>query len=109
MGSMMMALLGLIGGIWSEKFDHLAAVQNFIVMPATFLSGTFYMADRLPESWRFLAHMNPFFYMIDGFRYGFIGLSDGTLGTGLVVLAVANIVLLATAYRMIATGYKLKS
>ncbi len=109
MGSMMLALLGLIGGIWSNKFDHLAAVQNFIIMPATFLSGTFYTADRLPEAWRFLCHLNPFFYMIDGFRYGFIGVSDGTLGTGLIVLAVSNLVLLAVAYRMIATGYKLKS
>src|ERR1700761_9304470 len=76
MGSMMMALLGLIGGIWSAKFDHLAAVQNFIIMPATFLSGTFYTVDRLPEGWRFLCHLNPFFYMIDGFRYGFVGVSD---------------------------------
>jgi len=109
MGSMMLALLGLIGGIWSNKFDHLAAVQNFIIMPATFLSGTFYTADRLPEAWRFLCHMNPFFYMIDGFRYGFIGVSDGTLGTGLIVLAMSDLVLLAVAYRMIATGYKLKS
>src|SRR5262249_13854241 len=80
MGSMMLALLGLIGGIWSDKFDHLAAVQNFIVMPATFLSGTFYTAAQLPPAWQFLCHLNPFFYMIDGFRYGFIGVSDGTLG-----------------------------
>jgi ABC-2 type transport system permease protein len=109
MGSMMLALLGLIGGIWSDKFDHLAAVQNFIIMPATFLSGTFYTADRLPEAWRFLAHLNPFFYMIDGFRYGFIGVSDGTLGAGLVVMAVSNLVLLVMAYKMFATGYKLKS
>jgi ABC-2 type transport system permease protein len=109
MGSMMLALLGLIGGIWSNKFDHLAAVQNFIIMPATFLSGTFYTADRLPEAWRFLCHLNPFFYMIDGFRYGFIGVSDGTLGTGIIVLAVSDLFLLAVAYRMIATGYKLKS
>ncbi len=108
-GSMMLALLGLIGGIWSNKFDHLAAVQNFIVMPATFLSGTFYTVDRLPENWRFLCHLNPFFYMIDGFRYGFIGLSDGTLGTGLIVMAVSDILLLSVAYGMLATGYKLKS
>ncbi|MFY9288128.1 MAG: ABC transporter permease [Alphaproteobacteria bacterium] len=109
MGSMMLALLGLIGGIWSNKFDHLAAVQNFIIMPATFLSGTFYTADRLPQGWQFLCHLNPFFYMIDGFRYGFIGISDGTLGTGLIVLAIINVVLVALAYTMIARGYKLKS
>jgi ABC-2 type transport system permease protein len=109
MGSMMLALMGIIGGLWSEKFDQMAAVQNFIIMPATFLSGTFYTADRLPEAWRFLAHLNPFFYMIDGFRYGFIGVSDGTLGTGLITLVCVDIVLLAIAYRMISTGYKLKS
>ena len=109
MGSMMLALMGVIGGIWSEKFDHMAAVQNFIVMPATFLSGTFYTADRLPLGWQFLCHLNPFFYMIDGFRYGFIGVSDGTLHSGLAVLAAANLFLLGVAYRLISTGYKLKS
>jgi ABC-2 type transport system permease protein len=109
MGSMMLALMGVLGGIWSEKFDHLAAVQNFIVMPATFLSGTFYTADKLPETWRFLAHLNPFFYMIDGFRYGFIGESDGTLHVGLIVLAIINILLLTFAYRLISSGYKLKA
>jgi ABC-2 type transport system permease protein len=108
MGSMMLALLGVIGGLWSEKFDHMAAVQNFIIMPATFLSGTFYTADRLPEGWRFLCHLNPFFYMIDGFRYGFTGLSDDTLGTGILVMLVTNALLLALAYRMIVAGYKLK-
>jgi ABC-2 type transport system permease protein len=86
----------------------MAAVQNFIIMPATFLSGTFYSADRLPGAWKLLCHLNPFFYMIDGFRYGFIGVSDGTLGTGLVTLAVSNIVLLLISYRMFATGYKIK-
>ena len=109
MGSMMLALLGLIGGLWSEKFDHLAAVQNFIIMPATFLSGTFYTVDRLPGAWKLLCHLNPFFYMIDGFRYGFIGVSDGTLGIGLLVLAACNVILVTLAYTMIASGYKLKS
>jgi ABC-2 type transport system permease protein len=109
MGSMMLALLGLIGGIWSDKFDHLAAVQNFVVMPATFLSGTFYTAGQLPPLWQILCHLNPFFYMIDGFRYGFIGISDGTLGTGLVVMAACNMLLLGLAYIMFARGYKLKS
>jgi ABC-2 type transport system permease protein len=109
MGAMMLALLGLIGGVWAEKFDHLAAVQNFIIMPATFLSGTFYSADRLPGAWSLLCHLNPFFYMIDGFRYGFIGVSDGTLGIGLIVMAVTDLLLLLVAYKMIASGYKLKS
>ncbi len=109
MGSMMLALLGVVGGIWSEKFDHMAAVQNFIVMPATFLSGTFYTADRLPPAWQFLCHLNPFFYMIDGFRYGFIGISDGTLGTGILAMLIANVILLLMAYRLIVAGYKLKN
>jgi ABC-2 type transport system permease protein len=109
LGSMMLALLGVIGGIWSEKFDHIAAVTNFVVTPLTFLSGTFYAIDRLPEGWRLAAHLNPFFYMIDGFRYGFIGQSDGTLGLGLAVLIGTNIVLSAVCLRMLATGYKLKS
>ncbi len=109
MASMLLALLGMIGGIWSEKFDHIAAVTNFVVTPLAFLSGTFYTIDRLPEDWQFVAHLNPFFYMIDGFRYGFIGQSDGTLGTGIVVMAAANLVLWAVALRMLATGYKLKA
>jgi len=109
MGSMMLALLGLVGGLWSEKFDHMAMVQNFIIMPATFLSGTFYSAERLPGMWKLLCHLNPFFYMIDGFRYGFIGVEDGTLGAGLIILAVSNFILLLVAYRMFATGYKIKS
>jgi ABC-2 type transport system permease protein len=109
MGSTMLALLGLVGGIWSEKFDHLATVQNFIIMPATFLSGTFYTADKLPEAWRFLCHLNPFFYMIDGFRYGFIGVSDGTLEIGIGVMVVVNAALMTAAFGMIDAGYKLKS
>lgn len=109
MGSMMMALLGLIGGIWSMKFDHLATVTNFIIMPATFLSGTFYTASQLPEMWRFLCHLNPFFYMIDGFRYGFTGVTDGSLQVGLVVMAAVNIVLWVATLVMLKKGYKLKS
>lgn len=109
MGSMMLSLMGLIGGIWSDKFDHIAAVQNFIVMPATFLSGTFFEAARLPGNWSLLCHLNPFFYMIDGFRYGFTGFSDGTLGVGIVVLIGTNALLFALSYAMLASGYKLKS
>jgi len=109
MGSMMLALLGLIGGLWSEKFDHMAAVQNFIIMPATFLSGTFYSADHLPRIWKVICHINPFFYMIDGFRYGFINISDGSISGGLVVMAFCNMLLLWVSYRMFKTGYKLKS
>ena len=107
--SMMLSLLGVIGGIWSEKFDHIAAVTNFVVTPFAFLSGTFYTIDRLPETWQFIAHLNPFFYMIDGFRYGFIGQSDGTLGIGVAVMTLANIGLWALLLRMLSTGYKLKA
>src|SRR6185312_11394881 len=109
MGSMLLALCGVVGGLWAEKFDHMATVQNFIIMPATFLSGTFYSASRLPGAWKLLCHLNPFFYMIDGFRYGFIGVADGSLAPGLIILAVSNTLLLILAYRMIATGYKIKS
>lgn len=107
--SMLLSLIGVIGGIWAEKFDHIAAITNFVVTPLAFLSGTFYTIDRLPEGWQFVAHLNPFFYMIDGFRYGFIGHSDGTLMIGLAVMAVANLALWVLVLRMLATGYKLKA
>jgi ABC-2 type transport system permease protein len=109
MASMMLSLLGLIGGIWSEKFDHIAAFTNFVVTPLTFLSGTFYTVDRLPEPFWWVAHLNPFFYMIDGFRYGFVGQSDGTLVIGVAMLAVTNLLLWALALRLISRGYKLKA
>lgn len=107
-GSLMLSLLGMIGGIWADKFDHMAAVTNFIVTPLSFLSGTFYSIDRLPEGWHALALLNPFFYMIDGFRYGFIGHADGPLGLGLGLVALADAVLLFVTWRMLATGYKLR-
>jgi ABC-2 type transport system permease protein len=108
MASMLLSLLGLVGGIWSEKFDHIAAFTNFLVTPLTFLSGTFYSVDRLPEPFWWVAHANPFFYMIDGFRYGFIGVSDGTLAVGAVVIALTDLGLWWLALRMLSTGYKLK-
>jgi ABC-2 type transport system permease protein len=108
MASLMLSLLGMIGGIWSEKFDHIAAVTNFVITPFSFLSGTFYSIERLPETWQVVAHFNPFFYMIDGFRYGFIGHADGSLGLGLAVMALFNLFLFAVTYRMFATGYRLK-
>ncbi len=107
--SMLLSLLGVIGGIWAEKFDHIAAVTNFVITPLAFLSGTFYTVDRLPEGVWWAAHFNPFFYMIDGFRYGFIGESDGTLMIGLAVMAAANLALWALVLRMLATGYRLKA
>jgi ABC-2 type transport system permease protein len=107
--SLLLSLLGVLAGIWAEKFDHMAAVTNFIVTPLSFLSGTFYSVDRLPESWRFVAHLNPFFYMIDGFRYGFIGHADGSLAIGVAVLVGVNAALLLLSFRLVASGYRLKA
>lgn len=106
--SMMLALLGIVGGIWSNKFDHIAAVTNFIVTPLSFLSGTFYSVSRLPEFWGQLSLYNPFFYMIDGFRAGFIGVSDVSVWQSGSVLVVTNIFLWLLAQRMFAKGYRLK-
>lgn len=109
MGSMMFALIGVIGGIWAEKFDHVITVQSFIVLPATFLSGAFYTIDKLPENWRFLCRINPVFYMTDGFRYGFIGVADKTLYIGLAFVLAVNLGLLGAAYCLFESGYKLKA
>ena len=109
LGTMMLGCLGLAAGVWSEKFDHIAAVTNFIVTPLTFLSGTFYAVESLPKMWQGLALYNPFFYMIDGFRAGFIGQSDGDPYFGLIFLIGINIALIALTYRMLSTGYKIKS
>jgi ABC-2 type transport system permease protein len=109
LATMMMALVGIIGAIWADKFDHIAAVSNFIVTPLTFLSGTFYSVDRFPPTLRALSHLNPFFYMIDGFRFGFIGQADAPMWLGLTVLVGVNAALWAVTIRMLATGYKLKS
>ena len=107
--SLMLSLLGLIGGIWSEKFDHIAAVTNFIVTPLSFLSGTFYSIHKLPETFQTIAMFNPFFYMIDGFRYGFIGTADVPPLWGLAVIIGVDLVLWAICQRLFATGYRLKS
>lgn len=109
LGNMLLASIGLAAGIWSQKFDHIAAVTNFLVTPLTFLSGTFYSITQLPEFWKGLALYNPFFYMIDGFRYGFIGHADGNVTTGLFVLLIANVMITALTLRMLKTGYKMKS
>ncbi len=109
MASLMLSLLGVIGGVWSEKFDHIAAVTNFVVTPLSFLSGTFYSIQRLPEAVQIAAHFNPFFYMIDGLRYGVIGHADGSLVLGVVVMAAVNIGLWALSTWMFASGYKLKA
>ena len=107
--SVMLSLLGMIGGIWAEKFDHIAALTNFAVVPMSFLSGTFFSIERLPRVWQDAAHFNPFFYAIDGFRYGFIGQSDSALWLSMTVMIALNAALFAFVYRLFATGYKLKS
>jgi ABC-2 type transport system permease protein len=107
--SLMLSLIGVVGGIWSEKFEHMAAVTNFVVTPLTFLSGTFYSIERLPVFWQYVAHVNPFFYMIDGFRYGFIGHADAPVWLGATVLAIADIALTVLAWWLFRIGYKLKS
>jgi len=109
MASLMLSLLGTIGGIWSVKFDHIAAVTNFVVTPLSFLSGTFYSIQRLPEMAQTLAFFNPFFYMIDGFRYGFIGNSDADPLLGLAVMSGINIFLWTVCRQMFKAGYKLKT
>jgi len=109
MAAMMLSLLGMIGGIWSEKFDHMAAMTNFVITPLSFLSGTFYSIERLPEAGKLLAHFNPFFYMIDGFRYGFIGQSDAPLLTGVLVMAGINAGLWLVCYKLFKSGYRLKA
>ncbi len=109
LGTMMLSLLGIAGGIWSEKFDHIAAVTNFFVTPLTFLSGTFYAIENLPPLWQNIAHYNPFYHMIDGFRYGFIGHESATPLLGMCFLIVINLMLAALSYVMLRTGYKIKS
>jgi len=109
LGTMMLGGLGMAAGIWSEKFDHIAAVTNFVVTPLTFLSGTFYSMKTLPELWQGIAHFNPFYYMIDGFRAGMIGQADSDIAVGIAVLVVINALLCALILWMLKTGYKLKS
>lgn len=107
--SVMLALLGMIGGIWADKFDHMAAITNFVIVPLSFLSGTFYSIKRLPETWQYFAQFNPFFYAIDGFRYGFIGQEDAGFWLGAAVMLGIDLVLFLIVHRMLVTGYKLKS
>ena len=107
--ALMLSLLGIITGIWADKFDHMAAVTNFVIMPLSFLCGTFYTIQRLPEIFQAIAHANPFFYMIDGFRYGFIGHADGSLAAGVLVTAGVNGGLWLLCHWMFKSGYKLKS
>ena len=108
-GCLFMSMAGLLTAVWADKFDHMAAVTNFIVTPLTFLSGTFYTIDRLPEWAQFLANYNPFFYNIDGFRYGFLGQDSSQPLIGVVVMIAVNIALFIWTYSVIKSGYKLKA
>ncbi len=107
--SLLLSLLGILCGIWAKKFDHMASVTNFIILPLTFLSGTFYTIDRLPEFWNFLASWNPFFYMIDGFRYGFLGQADSNLLVGYIIMLSSNFVFLIITIYVFRNGYGLRS
>lgn len=109
MGAAMMGTLGLIAGLWAEKFDQLAAFQNFVVMPMTFLSGVFYSIHSLPPFWQIVSHCNPFFYMIDGLRYGFFGVSDVSPWLSLSVVGGSMLLVFAIALHLLRTGYKIRS
>ena len=107
-GAVMMGALGLIAGLWAEKFDQIAAFQNFIIMPMTFLSGVFYSIGSLPPFWQSVSHLNPFFYMIDGFRHGFFGISDASPWISLAVVGVSLVVVCAISLNLLRTGYKIR-
>jgi ABC-2 type transport system permease protein len=109
LGCASMGVLGLIAGLWSEKFDQMAAFQNFLIMPLTFLSGVFYSIHSLPDFWQKASHFNPIFYTIDGFRYGFFGLSDSSPWLSLAVVSASFIALTAVAVRLLDSGYKLRT
>ena len=109
MGSLMMGSLGTMVGVWADKWDQQQGITNFIVLPLTFLSGTFYSINRLPDFWQKIAQFNPFFYNIDGFRYAFLGKSDSSLFVGSLTIISINCILLFFCYLMFKTGYKLKS
>ena len=107
-GAALMGSLGLIAGLWAEKFDQMAAFQNFLIMPMTMLSGVFYSVHSLPEVWQTASHLNPFFYMIDGFRRGFFGVSDVSPWLSLAGVATTFVLVAALVLRLLASGYKLR-
>ncbi len=108
LGSAILGTMGLLAGIWAEKFDQIAAFQNFVIMPATFLSGVFYSVSSLPPFWLAASHVNPFFYMVDGFRYGFFGVSDVAPLTSLAVVLAALAVVSGLTLILLRSGYKLR-
>ena len=109
LSSFILGALGIVAGLWAEKFDNMATVTNFIIVPLSFLSGTFYTIDKLPGYLQMVSKANPFFYMIDGFRFSFIGQSDGSLTVGLIYLITLSIVMWMVAYILYKKGYKIKS
>jgi ABC-2 type transport system permease protein len=108
-GAAMMGALGLVAGLWAEKFDQIAAFQNFIVMPMTMLSGVFYSIKSLPAFWQGVSHLNPFFYMVDGFRHGFFGVSDVSPWTSLAVVGISLAMVCALCLHLLRIGYKIRS
>ena len=108
LGAALLGALGLIAGLWAEKFDQMAVFQNFVIMPLTFLSGVFYSIHSLPPAWQTVSHLNPFFYMIDGFRYGFFGVSDVSPWLSLAIVGSALIVVSVTAVHLLKIGYKIR-
>ena len=109
LSSFILGNIGIIAGLWAEKFDHMATVTNFVIVPLSFLSGTFYSIDRLPEFLQIVSKANPFFYMIDGFRYSFIGQADGSITVGLVYLTILSVLSWFITYLLYKNGYKIKS
>ncbi|MEO5495031.1 MAG: ABC transporter permease [Sphingomonas sp.] len=109
LGAMFLSLLGVLTSIWADKFDHAAAVSNFVIIPLGLLSGTFYSVDRLAPAFRAFSHANPFFYIISGFRYGFLGTADSPILVGSIVVFGLDVVLAFTCYWLLASGWKTKS
>ena len=109
LSSFILGSLGFITGLWAEKFDHTATITNFIITPLSFLSGVFYSIDKLPIFFQTISHINPFFYMIDGFRYGFLGASDGPIAVGIIYLTILSFIMWFIAFYLYKKGYKIKS
>ena len=109
LSSFILGNVGIIAGLWSEKFDNMATVTNFVIVPLSFLSGTFYTIDKLPSFLQTISEFNPFFYMIDGFRYSFIGKADGSITIGLIYLSILSVVTWFVTYLLYKKGYKIKS
>jgi ABC-2 type transport system permease protein len=109
MGALMLSFLGLLTSLWADKFDHAAAVTNFVVAPLSLLSGTFYSVHQLAPTFQAVSHANPFFYVISGFRYGFLGISDSPIAVGATALLILNVVLWALCYALIRRGWKIKN